>query len=75
MQRYFQFAEKQRWDKKWKFKRREAVTRFTTGKQPKKIIFYDLTRNFNTIIDFILFVRKVSSSLDFNIFSEEDYAL
>ena len=37
MQRYFQFAEKQRWDKKWKFKRREAVTRFTTGKQPKKI--------------------------------------
>ena len=37
MQRYFQFAEKQRWDKKWKLTRREAGTRFMTGKQPKKI--------------------------------------
>ena len=37
MQRYFQFAEKQRYDKKFKLTRREAGTRWLTGKQPKKI--------------------------------------
>ena len=30
---------------------------------------------FILVYPYILFVRKVSSSLDFNIFSEEDYAL
>ena len=36
MQRYFRFAEKQRWDKKFKLTRKEAATRWLTGKQPKK---------------------------------------
>ena len=37
MQRYFRYAEKQRWDKKFKLTRREASTRWLSGKQPKKI--------------------------------------
>ena len=37
MQRYFKFSETQRWDKKFKLTRREASTRFLSGKQPKKI--------------------------------------
>ena len=37
MQRYFAYSEKQRWDKKFKLTRREASTRWLTGKQPKKI--------------------------------------
>ena len=37
MQRYFAYSEKQRWDKKFKLTRREASTRFLSGKQPKKI--------------------------------------
>tara|TARA_B100000315_G_scaffold216641_1_gene216665 strand:- start:380 stop:724 length:345 start_codon:yes stop_codon:yes gene_type:complete len=39
MQRYFNFAEKQKWNKKFKLTRREAVTRFATGKNPKKITY------------------------------------
>ena len=37
MQRYFRFAEKQKWNNKFKLTRREASTRFLTGKTPKKI--------------------------------------
>ena len=35
MQRYFRYAEKQRWDKKFNLTRREASTRWLSGKQPK----------------------------------------
>ena len=37
MQRYFRFAEKQKWNNKFNLTRREASTRFLTGKNPKKI--------------------------------------
>ena len=37
MRKYFAYAEKQRWDKKFKLTRREAATRWLSGKQPKKI--------------------------------------
>ena len=37
MQKYFALAEKHRWDKKFNLTRREASTRFLTGKNPKKI--------------------------------------
>ena len=37
MKRYFAFAEKQKWNNKFKLTRREASTRFLTGKSPKKI--------------------------------------
>jgi len=37
MKRYFALAEKHRWDKKFNLTRREASTRFLTGKNPKKI--------------------------------------
>ncbi len=37
MQKYFALAEKHRWDKKFNLTRREAATRFATGKNPKKI--------------------------------------
>ena len=37
MQRYLNFVEKQKWNKKWKLTRRKTVTRFATGKNPKKI--------------------------------------
>ena len=37
MKRYFAFSEKQKWNNKFKLTRREASTRFLTGKSPKKI--------------------------------------
>ena len=37
MKNYFALAEKHRWDKKFNLTRREASTRFLTGKNPKKI--------------------------------------
>ena len=37
MQKYFALAEKSRYDKKFNLTRKEAATRWLTGKQPKKI--------------------------------------
>ena len=37
MQRYFALAEKSRYDRKFNLTRKEAATRWLTGKQPKKI--------------------------------------
>mgnify|MGYP001210103289 CR=1 FL=1 len=37
IQKYFALVEKHRWNKKFNLTRREAVARFATGKNPKKI--------------------------------------